>query len=252
VFFLKKIVSPVLFPLPLSLEFLFVGLCLLWFTRKERAGKVLVTFGTLLLVSLSHPLLSNHLLHLLDRRYPPLAAATQVEVTTPQLRFIVVLGGWSNNDPGVSVTSHISSGQMVRLVEGLRLHHAFPGSKLILSGSSGSAEGISQLAQALGASPLELLPLPQPRDTEEEACEIGAMVGPAPFILVTSAAHMPRAMGLFRKLGLKPIAAPTAYLAPEHAFGVNDLFPSAHALAESETAIYEFMGLAWAKLRGKI
>ena len=251
-FFLKKIVSRLLFPLPVSLEALFVGLYLLWCTRKERAGKVLVTFGALLLVTLSHPLVSNHLLHHLEHRCPPFAATKQVEVSTPQPHFIVILGGWANNDPTVPVTSHISSGQMVRLVEGLQLHRQFRGSKVILSGYSGSAEGMSQVAQTLGVSSSELLPLPQPRDTEEEANQIGAVVGPAPFILVTSAAHMPRAFGLFRKLGRQPIAAPTDYLAPEHAFEVDDLYPNTRALAESETAIYEYLGLAWAKLRGKI
>ncbi|MGD1103403.1 MAG: envelope biogenesis factor ElyC, partial [Terriglobia bacterium] len=74
-FLLKKIVSRFLFPLPLSLEFLFVGLFLLWFTRRQRAGKALVTCGALLLVGLSNIFTSNALLRPLEQRYPPLVVA---------------------------------------------------------------------------------------------------------------------------------------------------------------------------------
>ena len=53
-FLLKKIVSRFLFPLPLSLEFLILGLFLLWFTRRQRAGKALVTCGVVLLLGFSN------------------------------------------------------------------------------------------------------------------------------------------------------------------------------------------------------
>ncbi len=74
-FLMKKIVSRFLFPVPLSLEFLMVGLFLLWFTRRQRAGKVLVTCGAMLLVGLSNTFISNALLRPLERRYPPLVVA---------------------------------------------------------------------------------------------------------------------------------------------------------------------------------
>ncbi len=251
-FILKKIVSRFLFPLPLSLEILLVGLYLLWFTRKQRAGKALVTSGTLLLAGLSYFFTANGLLRQLEHRYPPFVLASHAEVSTPGGCFIVVLGGYANYDPAVPTTSRISGAQMVHLAEGLRLHRELPSSKLILSGYAGSADGMSKVAQALGVSRQDILEVTEPRDTEEETRRIAPLVGQSPFILVTSAAHMPRAMGLFRKLGMAPLAAPTDYLAPQHVLEPDDLFPNAYELFKSQIAFYEYLGLAWAELRDKI
>lgn len=251
-FILKKIVSRFLFPLPLSLEILVVGLYLLWFTRKQRAGKTLVSFGTLLLAGLSYFFTANMLLHPLERRFPPFIVASHAGVSTPAPHLIVVLGGGANNDPGVPITSRLSSDLMVRLAEGLRLHRDLPGSKLILSGDAEMAERMSQVVQALGVGPQDILLAAGSRDTEEESRRIAPLVGQSPFILVTSAAHMRRAMGLFRKLGMAPLAAPTDYRAPQQALEPDDLFPNAYELFKSQTAVYEYLGLAWAELRDKI
>jgi uncharacterized SAM-binding protein YcdF (DUF218 family) len=251
-FVLKKIVSRFLFPLPLSLEFILVGLCLVWLTRRQRAGKILITFGAFLLTALSYPFASTPLVRVLERRYPAYVVPAARESPGASPTYIVVLGGRANRDPAVPVTSRISSDLLARLAEALRLHREIPGSKLILSGSSGSAEALSSVAQVFGASPQDILLTPEPRDTEEEALRISALVGKAPLILVTSATHMPRALGLFRKLGVHPQPAPADFLAPEYPPEPVDLFPSAFELFKSQTAIYEYMGLAWAKLRGKI
>jgi uncharacterized SAM-binding protein YcdF (DUF218 family) len=250
-FLLKKIISRFLFPLPLSLEFLIIGLFLLWFTRRQRAGKVLVSFGVLLLLVFSNLFTANALLRPLEHRYPAFDVA-RTEPNAPAVGFIAVLGGWAENDPSVPVTSHISPDLMVRLVEGVRLHRAIPASRLILSGGSDSSKSMAEMAEALGLSAQDIVPLSQPRDTEEESQQIGLIVGRQPFILVTSASHMPRAMGLFRKRGLQPIAAPTDYLAPRHRVEPGDMFPNGYTLFKSESAFYEFLGLAWERIRGKM
>ncbi len=251
-FLMKKIVSRFLFPLPFSLEVICVGLYLVWFTRKQRAGKIVITFGVLLLTALSYRFTSDGLVRVLERRYPAYIVASRAEIPTSTAPFIAVLGGHANLDPAVPVTSHISSSLLARLAEGIRLYHQTPGSKLILSGYSGSAEGMSSIAQALGVNPQDILLTPEPRDTEEEARRISSLAGKAPLILVTSAIHMPRAMGLFRKLGVEPQPAPADYLAPQYPLETDNLFPNAAQLNKSQIAIYEILGLAWGKLRGKI
>jgi len=251
-FLLKKLISRLLFPMPLSLELIFVGLYLLWFTRRQRAGKVLVTIGALLLTGASYFFVANGLIRPLEHRYPPFTVASGADASRPAVRFIVVLGARANRDPAVPISSRVSGDLMVRLVEALRLHREFPGSTLILSGYNGSAEALTGVAEALGVSPQEIIPTPEPRDTEEEARRVAQIVDRSPFILVTSATHMPRALGLFRKLGMDPLPAPTDYLAPRTPLGFDDAFPSPFNLHESEGAIYEYLGLAWAKLRRKI
>ena len=250
-FLMKKVFSRFLFPLPLSLELLFVGLFLLWFTRRERAGKALVTCGAMLLLGLSTTFTANALLRPLEHRYPPLAvihAGAGLHTVT----YIAVLGGWADDDPNVPITSHVSPDQMVRLIEGVVMHREIPGSKLILSGGDNSAVSMAKMAESLGVNSEDILPLSEPRDTEEESQQIAPLVGPNRFILVTSASHMPRAMELFRTRGLHPIAAPADYLAPRHRFETDDLFPDGFNLLKSQVAIYEYLGLAWEKFRGKI
>lgn len=250
-FLVKRIVSRFLFPLPLSLEFLLVGLYLLWFTRWQRAGKVMVSCGVVLLLGFSNPLASNGLLRPLEHRYPPLAVSP-LRAGLPAVSFIAVLGGWADNDPDVPVTSLVSPNLMVRLAEGVRLHREIPLSKLILSGSNDSAGGMTKIAEALGVSAADILQLPQPRDTEEESQQIAPLVGSQPFILVTSASHMLRAMGLFKKRGLQPIAAPTDYFTPHHRLDPDDFIPDGYKVFKSQVAFYEYLGLAWETLRGKI
>ncbi len=52
-------------------------------------------------------------------------------------------------------------------------------------------------------------------DTKDHPIYVKKIVGKDRFILVTSASHMPRAMALFRKHGMEPIAAPTDYMVKE-------------------------------------
>src|SRR5208337_4473749 len=108
-FIMKKIFSRFLFPLPLSLEFLLVGLFLLWFTRRQRAGKVLVTCGAMLLAGLSNHFTANALIRSLEHRNPPLVVA-HLGPGAPAVGFIAVLGGFGDNDPDVPVSSHLSPG----------------------------------------------------------------------------------------------------------------------------------------------
>jgi len=72
-----------------------------------------------------------------------------------------------------------------------------------------------------------------------------------PFVLVTSAIHMPRAMLLFRQQGMDPVPAPAEITD----FARNDIspfsfFPRAAALSKVEAAWHEYLGLLWAQLNG--
>ena len=68
---------------------------------------------------------------------------------------------------------------------------------------------LRELADDLGVDVPRADVLGTPLDTAQEARAIAALIGRAPFILVTSAYHMPRAMRLMLQAGLDPIPAPT-------------------------------------------
>ena len=73
-----------------------------------------------------------------------------------------------------------------------------------------------------------------------------------PFYLVTSALHMPRAMKLFLKQGLNPLAAPSDYpFYWESRNKFNQWAPHPYNLVIINTVWHEHLGRLWEKLRGK-
>jgi len=60
-FFLKKIISPFFMPVPAVLLLGLSGLFFLWFTRRQKTGKVLVTMSTVLLGVFSYGVLTDML-----------------------------------------------------------------------------------------------------------------------------------------------------------------------------------------------
>lgn len=260
-FIAKKILSQFLNPVSLCLAILILGLFFLWATRKQRLGKIVVTFGTLFLLLLSLSFLPSQLLAPLEGRYPallhPEAIAWQGGADASP-KWIVVLGGGHVSDPRLPVNSQISRPALGRLVEGLRLYKAIPGSKLLLSGRGAfdpvpEADVMTQIAVLLGAKPQDITLERDSRDTEDEAAIVAKMVGARQLILVTSAAHMPRSVALFKKHGLQPIPAPADYQVKEaQGLSPSRFFPQAGPIEKAESAWHEYLGLVWAWLRGSI
>jgi len=261
-FMLKKIVGSFFYPVSLCLGILILGLFCLWATRRQRLGKVLVTLGTVLLLLLSISFLSSGLLVPLEQRYPALLHPEKISweggesSTSP--KWIVVLGGGHLSDPRLPANSQISATALGRVVEGVRLYKAMPGSKLLLSGGGvfdpvPEAEVMAQIAGLLGVKPQDISLETDSRDTADQAKIVAEMIGREKFILVTSAVHMPRSMALFRKRGLHPIPAPSDFrVRRTQRFDPGNFFPRASSLWQMETAVHEYLGLAWAWLRGAI
>jgi uncharacterized SAM-binding protein YcdF (DUF218 family) len=256
-FWIKKIVSRLLFPVPLCLELLFLGLVLLWFTRRQKTGKILVTVAAVLLAVLSHPV-ANLMLASLERRYPALHDPAAVCRSGPAAcKWVVVLGGGYIDDPELPLTSRPSSSTLGRILEGVRVYKALPGSKLVLlvgdpAYQDDAQEAFTSLAVMTGVDRRDLVTA-RGRDTEDEADAIRQIVTTEPFVLVTSASHMPRAMAIYRARGMHPVAAPTDYLAVGQKWDApTDYLPGVHGLETSERAVYETLGLLWAKLRRQI
>jgi uncharacterized SAM-binding protein YcdF (DUF218 family) len=77
-FLLKKIVAPLFFPLSLCLEILLAGIFLLWFTRRQKAGKIIVSIGVVVLIAFSYGAASDILLRPLEYKYPPMTDMSAV------------------------------------------------------------------------------------------------------------------------------------------------------------------------------
>jgi uncharacterized SAM-binding protein YcdF (DUF218 family) len=253
-FLLKKIVAPLFFPVTLALGILLLGLFLLSLTRRQKAGKIVVLIGIIFLGMVSYNAVSDKLLQPLEYQYPPLLSLENIR----NIKWIVVLGGGHTSDPKLPITSQLSEASLIRLVEGIRIHNGLPKSKLILSGGSvfekiSDAQVLADVAIAIGVKKEDLILEDVSKDTEDEARLIQQIVGQEQFILVTSASHMPRSIALFKSLGMHPIPAPTDYLVKEsQEMNPSQFYPRAENLHKAERAFYEYLGLAWAKLRGAI
>jgi uncharacterized SAM-binding protein YcdF (DUF218 family) len=260
-FIMKKIGALFFYPVGLCLTILILGLFCLWATRRQRLGKVLVTLGTMLLLLFSTSFISSGLLVSLEGRHAALLHPETISwgpQSSTSSKWIVVLGGGHVSDPRLPANSQISTVALGRVVEGVRLYKAIPGSMLLLSGGPvfdpvPEAEVMAKIAVLLGVKPQDIVLESDSRDTAEEAEIIAKMIGREQIILVTSAAHMPRSMALFRRRGLQPIPAPADFLAPRtQSSGPGRFFPGVESLKQTQTAVHEYLGLAWAWLRGEI
>ena len=253
-FLLKKILGPLFFPLTLILGILLLGIFLLFLTRRQKTGRRVVFIGVLFLGLLSFGAVSDILLRPLEYKYPPLVSLEKIQ----NIKWIVVLGGGHASDPELPATSQLSNASLIRLAEGICIYNGLSKSKLILSGGGpfekiSNAKIMADVALAIGVKKQDLILEDVSKDTEDEARLIQEIVGREGFILVTSASHMPRSIGLFNKLGMHPIPAPTDHLVKQRQkLAPNMFYPTADSLWKAERAFYEYLGIAWAKLRGKI
>ena len=253
-FLLKKILTPFFLPVAFCIEILLLGTILLWFTRWQKTGKVIVAIGLIVLTGMSYGPISDALLRPLEYKYPPLLKSDHLT----QVKWVVVLGAGHVSNPQIPLTSQISTSALFRLVEGIKLYRERPGRKLILTGGVifdpiPHARVLANIAQAIGVDEQDLVLEDNAMDTKDEARFVRELVREDKFILVTSATHMPRSMALFRNQGMEPIPAPAGHIVKKRqGLSPGIFFPSAGELYQTERAVYEYLGMAWARLRGQI
>ncbi|MCG8709046.1 envelope biogenesis factor ElyC [Brenneria sp. 4F2] len=250
-FIAKKVIGGLLQPLPMILLLMGIGLLCAGFTRWQRGGKTLILISWLTLALISIQPVSDRLLSPLETRYPTWQPGQ------PKVDYIVVLGGGYTYNPDWAPSANLISNSLPRVTEGIRLYQANPGAKMIFTGAAAQGNPVSAaktaalVAESLGVPAQDILTLDTPRDTAEEAVSTAKVVGERPFLLVTSASHLPRAIRFFQAQGLRPIPAPANQMAITTALNLwEKILPSAYWLSHSERAWYETLGMIWQRLNG--
>jgi uncharacterized SAM-binding protein YcdF (DUF218 family) len=181
-------------------------------------------------------------------RQPRLEELRRGEIT----RVVVLTGGGfaTQSELGSSALPHAST---FRFLAGLELcQHLGPNCELIFSGSAGSTSVNLKTAETM--QELALLLAPQQNvaseaasnNTAEHPQHVQPLVGSAPFALVTSAYHMPRAMSVFQREGLNAVPFPVDYYS-HPGFDWTDLVPSPQNWSAINLAMHEYVGtLAYA------
>ena len=230
--------------------------CLLLFTEAGRgAGRVLTVAGLIGLLVAGLSPLSAWTLAPLENRFPSFT-----DDGTP-VTGIVVLGGTVEADTSIGrdqITVNEAGERAIALAD---LARRYPQARLVFSGGAGStredavseAEIVSRYADTLGVPRNRLILEQQSRNTHENAVFSARMVQPKPgerWLLVTSAWHMPRSMGCFRKAGFDVTAYPVDYRTnwPRDAYRLASF--ASTGLAELDIGVKEWIGMIAYRLTG--
>jgi uncharacterized SAM-binding protein YcdF (DUF218 family) len=244
IYFIKHFVGVLATPLILALLVAVVAAAFRMRGQRRIAGWLWVSAAAIAYLGAIGPV-GDALLGPFERQYPPLQ-----DGSLPAVGYIVVLGGGYEPRDGIPVTAALSEDGLVRIVEGIRLMRRLGAVRLVVSGGAApgktpSAFGYAKLARELGVDDASLVVLSGSLDTSAEARSVAALIGMAPFILVTSAYHMPRAMRLMERAGAHPFPAPIGQLVHEMAdSGLGSLLPTSGGLGKTERALHEYLGLA--------
>jgi uncharacterized SAM-binding protein YcdF (DUF218 family) len=176
---------------------------------------------------------------------------------------IIVLSGVVNLP--ISTSHYIEFGDGVeRILTGIKLVKDGCGDVLIITGGSGNiydqtkreAVFLRQFAIDFGVPEEKILIDPDSRNTHENAVNTKVLMEQhdiSSSILVTTATHLPRAMGCFKKLGINPIPYPVDFHSnPNPDYHLLDVIPSVGALKQTSFALHEYIGILIYKLVGYI
>ncbi|BBB23669.1 conserved hypothetical protein [Isorropodon fossajaponicum endosymbiont JTNG4] len=238
-FLAKKFITFFVEPLGLILALALVGLYFLYRSSYTKA-RVLLSISVFLLLFFSYPPVANNLIIPLENTYQ------KYNLNNNNIEYIHVLGADHYDNTNRPLSSQISNASLKRTIEGVRIFKAInnPNLKMIFTGYEGSSNLITnaKISKVAGISHQSIIINGQPKDTQEEAVLAKSIINDKSFALVTSASHMPRAMTLFKNMGMNPIAAPTDFHGKNQAWLTQ---PTIGAFKKSEIAIHEFLGIAW-------
>jgi len=132
---------------------------------------------------------------------------------------IVLLGGGVEADDSAALGQLSVNEAGDRVLATIRLAAGYPQARIVISGGGNTfwGDGVAEAPltarffEEIGIDPRRITVEDRSRTTAENAAFTRALVGPKPderWLLVTSAWHMPRALGVFREAGFRVTAHP--------------------------------------------
>ena len=254
-FALSKTIGVMLLPTNFLIGLGLLGAVLL-FTRFAALGRMLVTASIVLLAICGFSPLGNMLLYPLEARFPPW------DNTRGAPDGILVLGG--SIEPELSAAHGVTvfKGSVDRIVTAAALAHRYPKARIVFSGGSANlvaddsakeADYAVSVFERLGIAKDRLTMERRSRNTQENAEFSKTLVVPKAgerWLLVTSAYHMPRSVGVFRKAGFAVEPYPADWRTGRGQLLTFSTFAS-EGLDHADTALREWMGLAAYRISGK-
>jgi uncharacterized SAM-binding protein YcdF (DUF218 family) len=208
-------------------------------------GRRLTSSGILLVAALTLLPVGQITLRPLEERFPQPELPTRIDG-------IILLGGSVHTEMSADRGQPVLNGAAERITEFVALARRYPKARLVFTGGSGfvfagdlrEADVIRQVLDDLGFDISRIAFERESRNTYENALFSRPLVSPQPgetWLLITSAAHMPRSVGIFRHAGWPVLAYPVDYRSTSGLTWSPDLLSGLDALNES---VREWVGLA--------
>ena len=254
-FLFSKLLWIVAAPTNFLMLLLAAGGALGW-TRRARAARWIASVATLLLCLEAFTSLGPAMLSPLEERFPKAA----VDLSAPT--GIIVLGGAVDEDLTRQRDQVALTESAARMTEGVALSRRFPQARLVFSGGSGhlgearttESDAALRLWLELGVPEARMEFENRSRNTHENAIFTKELVKPKPgetWLLVTSAYHMPRSVGIFRQAGFPVIPYPVDYRTAPWPGPLHGDASASSNLRLVDTAAREWMGLVAYWLTGR-
>jgi uncharacterized SAM-binding protein YcdF (DUF218 family) len=225
-----------------------VALLLRW----RRTGTVLVVVAALGFADILAAPIAELALVPLENRFPRPQLPDRVDG-------IILLGGAVDEAITRARRAPTVNDSAERVIETAALARRYPAATIVLSGGEGlraigwsEAEPTRDILESLGVPADRMVLETRSRNTIENAANSLALVHPKPgqnWLLVTSAFHMPRAVGCFRHVGWKVIPYPVDYRTAPGVMS-RDYFVT-ERLSILELAVKEWIGLTAYYLVGR-
>ena len=225
-------------------------------TRFAALGRKLAVTTLVLLALVAFSPLGNLLLYPLESRFP----AWDPSRGAPD--GIIVLGGSVDIDLSAAHRTPVVSHAADRMLAPAELARRYPNARIVFTGGTANlvateareADYSAPILEGLGIPKERLILERESRNTWENAIFTKQLVAPKAgerWLLVTSAFHMPRSMGIFRRAGFNVEAYPVDW----RMGGRDQLFAftrnGANGLGKTDVAMREWIGLVAYRIMGR-
>jgi uncharacterized SAM-binding protein YcdF (DUF218 family) len=224
--------------------------------QRPRLGRQLVRLSALMLVLIGFGPLGAILIRPLEDRFP------RPSDKMPAPDGIIVLGGIISPVASATRNAIALTQDGERLIEAAALGIRYPQATLVFSGGSvpiasnvSEASAAKRLFMNLGIREERIVLEERSVSTDQNAIFTRDLVKPKPgehWVLVTSASHMPRAVGAFRRAGFPVIPYPTGYTTSGLVQELWEIrLEAGSSLVRADVAVREWIGLLYYWLTGR-
>jgi uncharacterized SAM-binding protein YcdF (DUF218 family) len=243
-------------PSNLATSLILAGLALSLRQGRKRLGLALATTATIVLFIAGLSPIASLLLLPLEERFPAFRDDGR------PVHGVVLLGGAADADDSAALGQISVNESADRLLATAALAARHPEARIVVSGGGGAVWGAgipeapvtARYFEEVGIDPARITLEDRSRTTAENGAYTRALIEPRPderWLLVTSAWHMPRAVGVFRQAGFPVTAYPVDFRTGGRTNVLRPFATLSEGLRRLDVAAKEWAGLVGYRLTGR-